>query len=74
MDKETEPLDDCSTCKKYFHSQCITAWKSHNPSCPLCRGSLIASIIPGSDGNDPLGKLVGISLWLKLLYNIKHMI
>lgn len=61
MDKETEGLEDCSTCKKYFHSQCILAWKAHNPSCPLCRGSLVGGA-GGGDVNDPLGMVVGIKL------------
>lgn len=61
MDKNTEPLEDCSTCKKYFHAQCISAWKNHNPSCPLCRGPLAG----GSGGNDPLGKVIDIKIWFK---------
>lgn len=59
MDKDAESLEDCSTCKKYFHTQCISAWKAHNPSCPLCRGPLVGG--GGPDG-DPLGKLVGVKL------------
>lgn len=44
MDKENEKLEDCSTCKKYFHVICIEAWKNHNPTCPLCRGALAPSV------------------------------
>lgn len=58
MVKETEPLEDCSTCKKYFHYQCIVAWKTHNPSCPLCRGALANA----GTADDPLGKLTGIKI------------
>lgn len=57
MDKENEKLEDCSTCKKYFHVICIDAWKNHNPTCPLCRGALAPSA-----QDDPLGKLHGIKL------------
>lgn len=56
MDKENEKLEDCSTCKKYFHVVCLEAWKNHNPTCPLCRGNLSGC------GNDPLGKLAGIKI------------
>lgn len=58
MDKDNEPLEDCGTCKKYFHSMCISAWKNQNPSCPLCRGTLA-----GDAGTlDPLGKLISINI------------
>lgn len=59
MDKETEALEDCGTCKKYFHAQCISAWKSHNPTCPLCRGDLSKS----GTSDDPLGRLIGVKIW-----------
>jgi hypothetical protein len=58
MIKESEPLENCSTCKKYFHVDCIVAWKLHNPSCPLCRGQLATD----TGENDPLGKLTNIKL------------
>ena len=38
MDKETEDLEDCPNCKKYFHKECIAQWKKRNSTCPLCRG------------------------------------
>lgn len=63
MDKDTEPLEDCSTCKKYFHSQCLGAWRGHNPSCPLCRGLLAgAGGKDGGDGRDPLSKVIDIKI------------
>lgn len=34
-----DPLEDCPSCKKYFHSQCLAMWKKHNNSCPLCRAA-----------------------------------
>lgn len=58
MDKETESLEDCGTCKKYFHTQCISAWKQHNATCPLCRGDLSKS---GTD-RDPLGMLGAVAI------------
>jgi hypothetical protein len=58
MNKESEVLENCSTCKKYFHVECIAAWKEHNPSCPLCRGALANE----KGDNDPLGKLTDIKL------------
>ena len=57
MEKETEDLEDCGTCKKFFHTQCITVWKSRNPTCPLCRGSLVVLI---SGGSGALGKVTSI--------------
>ncbi len=58
MDKETETLDGCPTCKKYFHFECISAWKKHNPTCPLCRGPFVVAGNP----TDPLGKLKNIQI------------
>lgn len=58
MDKETEDLEDCGTCKKYFHVICINAWKNHNPTCPLCRSNFVNK----GPANDPLGQLVSIKL------------
>ena len=37
MKKETESLQKCKKCEKYFHSTCLNDWKMKNPSCPLCR-------------------------------------
>jgi E3 ubiquitin-protein ligase DOA10 len=37
MDQKEEVLEVCSTCKKYFHNQCIKQWRTHNNTCPLCR-------------------------------------
>lgn len=59
MDKDTEKLEDCGSCKRYFHSECIAAWKGHSPSCPFCRGSL--DIVAGG-GEGALGKLTNIRL------------
>ena len=58
MEKETEDLEDCSQCKKYFHQMCIQAWKKHNPTCPLCRAPLLG----GGGSNDPLSQLKAINL------------
>lgn len=57
MDKENEKLEDCGTCKKYFHVICLDAWKNHNPTCPLCRSTL-----SHGSHNDPLGKLNKIKI------------
>jgi hypothetical protein len=56
MEVLTEKLEDCGTCKKYFHTECISVWKKHNPTCPLCRGALQAS------GTDALGKALNIKV------------
>lgn len=56
MEKDSEALEDCFTCKKYFHSECLSAWKVHNPSCPLCRGALANTV------QDPLNKLKEIDI------------
>lgn len=58
MDKTTENLEGCGTCKKYFHFECLAAWKKHNPTCPLCRGHLTG----GGNDKDPLGKLQTIQI------------
>ncbi len=54
MNKDEQALEDCNTCKKFFHVQCINRWKAHNPTCPLCRGNLVGT------GNNPLDKLKNI--------------
>ena len=56
MDKETEALEDCGQCKKYFHHMCITAWKNHNPTCPLCRAPF------SGGGKDALAKVGAIRI------------
>ena len=46
MDKETERLWTCGTCKKAFHHECIRSWvqscRQHNgtPTCPNCRQAI----------------------------------
>ncbi len=56
MDKENEKLEDCGTCKKYFHTECLAAWKNHNPTCPLCRGPLAGS------PQDAMGRVQAIKI------------
>lgn len=56
MEKETEDLEDCPRCKKYFHLECISQWKKHNSTCPLCRGQLART------SADPLGQLKDIKI------------
>ena len=56
MDKESEELEDCPRCKKYFHNECIAQWKKHNTTCPLCRGNLANTNV------DPLGQLKDIKI------------
>lgn len=59
MNKDTETLEGCQTCKKYFHFECISAWKKHNATCPLCRSKFAMG---AGDPNDPLGKLQAIQI------------
>ena len=60
MDKDTEKLDDCGTCKRFFHAECITAWKQQSNDCPLCRSPLTSV----AAGTGALGRLQEIKLWL----------
>lgn len=59
MEKDTEDLSNCGTCKKYFHEACLSAWKRHNPTCPLCRGSLT---VGGIADETALGRIQKISI------------
>ena len=59
MDKDTEQLDDCNACKRFFHAECITAWKKQSNDCPLCRRPL-SSVAAGGTG--ALGMLQQVRL------------
>lgn len=61
MEKETEDLTDCGTCKKYFHDQCLTAWKARNPTCPLCRSPFALKLADSAPG-DAMSKLVRLNV------------
>lgn len=32
-----EKIDNCMSCGKYFHQQCLTVYKTAAKACPLCR-------------------------------------
>ena len=58
MDKDTEKLDDCGTCKRFFHTECTTAWKQQSNDYPLCRHPLTSV----AAGTGALGRLQEIKL------------
>jgi len=49
-----ETLVQCvTTCKNYFHEECLTIWLSKNKTCPLCRAHWIdPSTIKWQSGED----------------------
>lgn len=52
MNKTEESLADCSTCQKYFHSECLRRWRQLNNTCPLCRSEFKVKL----EEADPLSK------------------
>jgi hypothetical protein len=46
---EHNGLDDCVqlACSHIFHEYCLKQWCDINPSCPLCRRSIVIHSLPG---------------------------
>eukprot|EP01006_Ploeotia_vitrea_P056329 TRINITY_DN68091_c3_g3_i1.p1 TRINITY_DN68091_c3_g3~~TRINITY_DN68091_c3_g3_i1.p1 ORF type:complete len:316 (-),score=23.45 TRINITY_DN68091_c3_g3_i1:136-1083(-) len=46
-----EALEQCRTCHKFLHKECLTQWLKHQTSCCYCRGTWVVPKTTSSSGN-----------------------